>query len=154
MPLHLLLFQRKPRWGSLTRVVSSYFRGDLPHLSLHLLLCHLRTIVKKGKEVAFDATAEQPVRRGSPAYSSESASLAYKDMLEADRNDAERRELRDELMKARNKLTVGAWREKQMATEVRESQALRKALELEVKKSTAKINESDLEQDKGELDCS
>ncbi|KAL5747269.1 hypothetical protein ACOSP7_024266 [Xanthoceras sorbifolium] len=41
-----------------------------------------------------------------------SASLAYKDMLETERNEAKRREMCDELIKARKELVVGAGREK------------------------------------------
>ncbi|KAL5775771.1 hypothetical protein ACOSP7_013328 [Xanthoceras sorbifolium] len=70
-----------------------------------------------------------------------SASLAYKDVFETEKNEAERRELRDELVKARSELAARAGREKQLAAEVQESQILRKALQLEVKDSTTKINE-------------
>ncbi|KAL5779353.1 hypothetical protein ACOSQ2_010090 [Xanthoceras sorbifolium] len=69
------------------------------------------------------------------------ASLVCKDVLETEKNDVERRELGDELAKAMRELTVRAEHDKQLAAEVWESQVLRKALELEVKESTFKINE-------------
>ncbi|KAL5776850.1 hypothetical protein ACOSP7_009776 [Xanthoceras sorbifolium] len=69
------------------------------------------------------------------------ASLVCKDVLETEKNDVERRELGDELAKAMRELTVRAEHDKQLAAEVWESQVLRKALKLEVKESTFKINE-------------
>ncbi|KAL5842928.1 hypothetical protein ACOSQ3_013531 [Xanthoceras sorbifolium] len=93
------------------------------------------------------------LRWGSPARS---VSLAYKDVFETEKNEAERRELHDELVKARSELAARAGREKQLAAEVQESQILRKALQLEVKDSTTKINElqARLERAKSELNHS
>ncbi|KAL5775846.1 hypothetical protein ACOSP7_013403 [Xanthoceras sorbifolium] len=47
-----------------------------------------------------------------------SASLAYKDVLETEKSEAERIELRDELKKARRELAAGVEREKWLAVEV------------------------------------
>ncbi|KAL5773539.1 hypothetical protein ACOSQ2_013463 [Xanthoceras sorbifolium] len=69
------------------------------------------------------------------------ACLAYKDMLESEQNDAERRELRDELIKAKRELVVEADREKRLAVNLKESRAREKALELELKESVARSNE-------------
>ncbi|KAL5818792.1 hypothetical protein ACOSQ4_022634 [Xanthoceras sorbifolium] len=85
-----------------------------------------------------------------------SASLAYKNMLKTESNKAKRRELRDELVKAMGELAAGAECEKRLAAEVKESHAVKRALELEVKVSTIKINELqvNLERARGELDRS
>ncbi|KAL5752492.1 hypothetical protein ACOSP7_022686 [Xanthoceras sorbifolium] len=66
-----------------------------------------------------------------------SVSLAYKDVLETEKSEAKRRELRDELGKARRELAAGVEREKWLVIEVHESKALRKVMELGVKESVA-----------------
>ncbi|KAL5857401.1 hypothetical protein ACOSQ3_004859 [Xanthoceras sorbifolium] len=79
--------------------------------------------------------------------------LAYKDMLESEENDAKKREMCDELMKARKELTVGAGKKKQLAINLKESQTRGRALELELKEYTAKMNEllANIERARSEL---
>ncbi|KAL5739318.1 hypothetical protein ACOSQ2_028498 [Xanthoceras sorbifolium] len=147
MPLISMLLQRKPRWRSLTR-------GGNSHFSYHLLRYHLRATVVKGRGLLSILQRSSLLERG--CLLAPSRCLTYNDMLETARNEAKRRELRDKLACSQRELAAGAGHEKQLAAEVQESHVLRKALELEVNGSTAKINElqADLKRARGELDHS
>ncbi|KAL5743568.1 hypothetical protein ACOSQ2_026684 [Xanthoceras sorbifolium] len=85
-----------------------------------------------------------------------SASLAYKDVFETEKSEAKIKELCNELRKVKRELAVRAKREKRLAAKVKDSKALRKVLELEVKEFAAKISELQvgLERTRSELDDS
>ncbi|KAL5865463.1 hypothetical protein ACOSQ3_002977 [Xanthoceras sorbifolium] len=67
--------------------------------------------------------------------------LTYKDMLKSKENDAYRRELHDELKKARRELAVGVGREKQLVADLKKARASEKALEMELKELAARATE-------------
>ncbi|KAL5826981.1 hypothetical protein ACOSQ4_018778 [Xanthoceras sorbifolium] len=165
-----LPFRREPSLRSLTRGASPLFRKDLPHFFHLLLLSLLRAITVKGRRSLLMLQQSSLLDRGCPPPPLEwcmsirprtplliwSASLAYKDMLETESNEAKRRELRDEVVKIRGELAPGVERKKQLAAVVNKSHAINRSLELEVKGSTDKINELqvNLERFRGELDRS